>query len=114
MMQIRPNLRGTACAAAASTAMLAPAKADWLAVSLQPSGWTNTKVYAVTPIRQFGEGATPAPPYPSTFQALGWAGSATTFAVMTPGSGNGGAIYGASGQWQVGIYTGGHAALWSG
>ncbi len=33
---------------------------------------------------------------------------------MSPGTGNGGEIFGALDDWQVGVYTGGHAALWNG
>jgi hypothetical protein len=107
----RPDQVYAMCAAAQAV-ICAESHADWATIRLAPSGWSNTKVYAVTVANQFGEGASPAPS--STYQALSWSGTPAGFVVMTPGVGNGGSIYYSRGDSQVGIYTGGHAALWHG
>ena len=96
----------------AGLAVVSQARADWVAINLNPPGWSRTAVYAVTPARQFGTGVAPSPPF-LPYQALSWAGLPGTLAAIGPQN-IGGTVRAASGDWQVGSYGASHAALWHG
>src|SRR5205814_3517913 len=111
MMQNRPNRRAIACAATAPWVLAGAARADWVAINLNPpGGWSQSAIYAVTPTRQFGNAVSFGSP--SNNQPVAWSGTVGSFVAFAQ-PGNGGAILSASGSSQGGRYNG-RASLWLG
>lgn len=104
--RLAQTIAGFLSAAAAAC----PAAAQWSVVPLQPEGFMWSKVYAVTPTHQYGQGLLESV---GTTQAMVWAGSAAGWSSLSPTSTTSAAVYGVSGNQQVGVVNG-HAGLWSG
>src|SRR5262249_42522737 len=78
---------------------------SWLAIPLNPAGFQESQVFALSPTQQFGNGYTS-----STGFGIVWGGSAATWSIFP----DDGAVRGISGGQQVGGTRGAHAALWFG